>query len=70
MFINMNMQELIVILERKFGVEIEVGEPSILNYHYTGTLKNESVIEVMELIKHTLPVNYRIDGQVIRIIKK
>lgn len=70
MFINMNMQELIVILERKFGVEIEVGEPSILKYHYTGTLKNESVIEVMELIKHTLPVNYRIDGQVIRINKK
>jgi len=69
MFINMNMQELIVILERKFGVEIEVGEPSVLNYHYTGTLKNESVIEVMELIKHTLPVNYRIDGQVIRIVK-
>jgi transmembrane sensor len=69
MFINMNMQELIVILERKFGVNIEVGEPSILNYHYTGTLKNESVIEVMELIKHTLPVNYHIDGQVIRIVK-
>jgi len=69
MFINMNMKELIVSLERKFGVEIDVSDPDILKYHYTGTLKNESVFEVMELIKHTLPVDYRIDGQVIRIVK-
>ena len=69
MFINMNMNELIVTLERKFGVEIEVSDPGILKYHYTGTLKNESVLEVMELIKHTLPIDYSIDGQVIRIVK-
>lgn len=69
MFINMNMKELIVILERKFGVEIEAEDASILKYHYSGTLKNETVLQVMELIKHTLPVDYRIEGQVIRIIK-
>jgi transmembrane sensor len=69
MFINMNMKDLIVTLERKFGLEIEVSDSSILNFHYTGTLKNESVLEVMELIKHTLPIDYHIDGQVIRIIK-
>lgn len=69
MFINMNMKELIVSLERKFGVEIEVSDSTILQYHYTGTLKNESVFQVMELIKHTLPVDYHIDGQVIRIVK-
>ncbi len=69
MFINMNIKELIVTIERKFGVEIEVTDPGILKYHYTGTLKNESVLEVMELIKHTLPIDYSVDGQVIRIVK-
>ena len=69
MFINMNMKELIVIMERKFGVDIEVSDSDILQYHYTGTLKNESILEVLELIKHTLPVDYRIDGQVVRIKK-
>ncbi len=69
MFVNMNMKELILTLERKFGVEIEVTDPDILKYHYTGTLKNESVLEVMELIKHTLPIDYSIDGQIIRVMK-
>ena len=62
-FINMNLKELIVLLERKYGVEIEVSDNIILDYHYDGTIKNETILEVLELIKETLPVQYKIEGQ-------
>ena len=38
-FVNMSLKDLKILLERKYGVEIEIGEKSILNYHYDGTIK-------------------------------
>ena len=67
MFLNMDFKELIVLLERKYGVDIEVDNPDILKYHYSGTIKNESIMEIMEIIKHTLPIQYKIEGQKIII---
>lgn len=68
-FLNLNFSELVVLLERKYGIDIEVNDPEILKYHYTGTIKNESVLEIMELIKHTLPIQYKIEGQIIKVTK-
>lgn len=68
-FINMNMKELITLFERKYGVDIEVDDKDVLKYHYTGTIKHESILEILEIIKHTLPIQYEIDGQKIRITK-
>jgi ferric-dicitrate binding protein FerR (iron transport regulator) len=69
-FINMNLKELFVVLERKYGVEIQVTNNLILNYHYDGTIKNETILEVLDLLKETLPIKYKIDGQTILITKK
>jgi len=69
MFLNMNFGELIVLLERKYGVDIEVNDNGILKYHYTGTIKNESILEILEIIKHTLPIEFRIEGQKVIINK-
>ena len=69
-FINMSLRELVVLLERKYGVDIRVKDPVILNYHYDGTIKNESIIKVLNLIKLTLPVNYEIKDQTIEITRK
>ncbi|MEN8117115.1 MAG: FecR domain-containing protein [Bacteroidota bacterium] len=68
-FINMSLGELIKLLERKYGVDIEVSDPSILEYHYDGTIKDETIIEVMEILKHTLPIEYEILEQHLQIIK-
>lgn len=68
-FINMDLRELFVLLERKFGVDIEVGSSEILDFHYTGTIKNETVLEVLDLIALTLPIKYEIIGQQIKITK-
>ena len=69
-FINMNLKELFVLLERKYGVDIQVTNNLILDYHYDGTIKNESILQVLDLLKETLPVKYKIEGQTIVITKK
>jgi len=69
-FINMNLKELIVLLERKYGVDIEVESNVTLDYHYDGTIRNETILEVMDILKETLPVDYKIEGQKIIIRKK
>jgi len=68
-FINMNLSDLVVLLERKYGVEIDVSDRSILQYHYDGTIKNEGILEIMDLLKITLPIEYQVVGQKIIITK-
>lgn len=69
-FVNMSLQELIVLLERRYGVDIEVKNDAILGLHFDGTLKNETIFEILEIIKKTLPVSYNIVGQKIEITAK
>lgn len=69
-FINMNLKELIVLLERRYGVEIEVQDASILNLEYDGTFTNETILEVLDLLKLTLPIEYHVEDQLIIIKKK
>lgn len=69
-FLKMSLRELIILLERKYGVDIEVLNPEILEYHYSGTIKNESIIEILNIIEHTIPIDYEILDQEIIIKKK
>jgi ferric-dicitrate binding protein FerR (iron transport regulator) len=66
-FINMELKELVVLLERKYGVNINVQRKELLKLHFDGTIKNESIIEIMEIMKKTLPIDYKIEGQKIEI---
>ena len=69
-FVNMKMKEFIVMLERKYGVDIEIKNKAILDLHIDCIIKNESIIEILEIMKKTLPVNYEIIGQKIEITTK
>jgi ferric-dicitrate binding protein FerR (iron transport regulator) len=66
-FVNMNLKDLVVLLERKYGVDIEIKNREILDLHFDGTIKNETIIEFLEIVKKTLPINYKIVGQKIEI---
>ena len=66
-FVNMSLKELVVLLERKYGVDIDIKNTEILDLHFDGTIKNESIIEILEIIKNALPINYKIVGQKIEI---
>jgi ferric-dicitrate binding protein FerR (iron transport regulator) len=69
-FVNMSLQELIVLLERKYGVDIIVKNKDILDLHFDGTIKNETIIEILDIIKTALPVNYKVTDQKIEIEAK
>jgi ferric-dicitrate binding protein FerR (iron transport regulator) len=69
-FVNLSLKDLKILLERKYGVEIEITDIDILDYHYDGTLKNETILEVLEILKNTLPIQYQIVGQKVIIKKK
>ncbi len=68
-FVNMSLKDLAVLLERKYGIEIEIGDQSILDYHYDGTIKDETILEVLEILKRTLPIQYHVVNQKIVIQK-
>ncbi|HPE75313.1 MAG TPA: FecR domain-containing protein [Draconibacterium sp.] len=69
-FINMELKDLVVLLERKYGVDIEVKREEIMKLHFDGTIKDESIIEILEILKKTLPIDYIIEGQKIEITNK
>ncbi|MCK9413811.1 MAG: DUF4974 domain-containing protein [Prolixibacteraceae bacterium] len=69
-FINMSLKDLMAMLERKYGVDIQIVDKDILEYHYDGIIKNETILEVLDILKHTLPIEYKIVGQNIVIQRK
>ncbi len=69
-FLSMPFGDLVKLLERKYGVDIEVLESDILKEHYSGTIKNETILEILNIIEHTHPIRYEIQDQKIIIQKK
>ncbi|MCO4293542.1 DUF4974 domain-containing protein [Solitalea sp. MAHUQ-68] len=70
-FENKNFRDLLKILESKYNVQFEVNDPSLFKYHYDGSIRNENIIQVLNLIKETLPIKYQlVSGNVIMIEKQ
>ena len=69
-FVNTSLKDLVVLLERKYGVDIEVKHVAIHDYHFDGTFKDETIIEILDILKRALPINYKIVDQKIEITKK
>ena len=57
------MDEVIRKLERWYGVDITVNNPSISKFRYTAEFKSESINQVLDAIKITSKVSYSIDGK-------
>ncbi|MEN6323621.1 MAG: FecR family protein [Proteiniphilum sp.] len=69
-FNNLILKDLIVLLEQKYDVNIEVRDDVLLHYHYDGIIKNESIVEVLDLLSETLPIEYKILDKTIYLVKK
>ncbi len=54
------MTEVVTKLNRWFNVQIEVADPEILSYIYTATFQNESIDEILELLKISAPIRYQV----------
>jgi len=66
-FRNESFESLVVKLERWYGVQIILADDDIRNYHFNGTIENETVQDVLEIIKFTLPIQYTIQHNIITL---
>jgi len=57
------MEKLAVMLQRRYNVEIILGDAALGSYRFTGILKNETLEQVLNVIRLTAPVDYKIDGK-------
>jgi hypothetical protein len=57
------MEELSVMLERRYNVEIILGDGEIGSFRFSGTLKDETLEQVLFAIRSTAPVDYKIEGK-------
>ena len=55
-----NMEDLAIRLERMYDVKIIFKDPSLKNYHLSGTFEKETLDQVLDAIKMTIPLDYKI----------
>jgi ferric-dicitrate binding protein FerR (iron transport regulator) len=70
LFDNTPMNEVIRRIERWHGVTFAIKDSSILNHRITASFNSESAIQIMEMIRYTSPVDYRMEGSVINVFRR
>ena len=55
-----SMEDVVKRLSRWFNVEITISDPEIKNYIYKATFRNENLVQVLNLLKLSAPIDYRI----------
>jgi len=56
------MEEVAKRLSRWFNVEIIIDDPEIKGYAYKATFRNENLSQVLNLLKISAPIDYKITG--------
>jgi ferric-dicitrate binding protein FerR (iron transport regulator) len=59
-FNNTPFEEVLRRIGRKYNVKFEITNHDLLNLKYTATFIDESIEEVMELLKNVSPITYKI----------
>lgn len=57
-----NMEDVVKRLSRWFNVEIIIEDPKIKEYAYRATFRNENLTQVLNLLKISAPIDYKIIG--------
>ena len=60
------LQDLVIKLDRRYDVSIEVDD-LLKNYRFTGTIKDESLEQVLHAMQLTAPIRFRIEGKMVYI---
>lgn len=58
---NERLESLATKLGRRYDVSIQLIDDKVKNYSYTGTLKDETLEQVLEVISHTSPIKYKLE---------
>lgn len=68
MFVRKSLSEVVEMLERWYNVKIELESTETKELWFTGTIEKETISEVLELIKTTIPIEYSFNSKT-RIMK-
>jgi ferric-dicitrate binding protein FerR (iron transport regulator) len=61
------LSSLLVKLERKYDVTISFESEGIRHFRFTGTLEDETLTQVLDVIKLSAPINYSLEGKKVMI---
>jgi len=61
------LNSLLVKLERKYDVQFIFESDVLKQFRFTGTLENETLTQVLDVIKLSAPIEYELKGKVVRI---
>ena len=64
------LKELAVQLERKYNVNIYIMDKALENKRFTGLLKNETIEQIMQVLKLSAHIDYKIDNRDIWLYKE
>ncbi len=65
-FRNKSMKEVLLRMERYYGVHIEVADPELQNLHLKATFENESIEDALRLLESTAAINFRFEKRELR----
>ena len=54
-------------LERRYNIRMVFGSNELMNYRFSGTIRNETVEQILNVLTITAPMNYSIDQGVVRL---
>ncbi len=54
-------------LERRYNIKIQFATDSIKKFHFSGSIENETIEQVMVIMRHTIPLKYKIEKGIINI---
>jgi ferric-dicitrate binding protein FerR (iron transport regulator) len=66
-FKRIELEDMAITLERKYNIAIHFGSDEVKKFRFTGTLKDETLQQVLDVIKMTSPIDYSLDGKEVTI---
>jgi ferric-dicitrate binding protein FerR (iron transport regulator) len=70
-FTDETFEDMLVKMERWYNIKIQLNDSSLKNERYNGKfVHNETIYQVLEAIKLTTPINYRVINNNIIITRK
>ena len=63
------LSSLVIKLERKYDVKFIFGSEKLKLFRFTGTLENETLTQVMDVIKLSAPLGYKLQGKTVLIFE-
>ena len=60
-----NLDEMAVLLERRYDIKVDIESEELKQYKFSGTIQNETLEQLMEILALTTPLNYELGKGVV-----